>query len=308
MLLSEIDKTEIGRALGADYARYGMKLPPNAPSAVVEGFAASAYSIHRAQPADRFIRKWIQLRMGALRRGRYVAPDVDADHVRAIDTALCPVTRGVLTHGVMADTDWSVDRLNNEGGYARGNLAVLSTRANHAKAAHGYKEVRRRSLLAQSCDGLSPAEWLRLACVMFGACHTDKNSGGEWLPQATWVPTHSTRSWQAAFQEVLLKGSRTAALRERIAQLLRPFSRDEGAHQMLCRVLKQLYLQSKDLQFPHDALLDSKVQADIRSWYGQLRPSMFAVLKQMVRELHGGQRLSREALGQWSLGTRGYMA
>jgi hypothetical protein len=305
-MLSDVEKIETARALGADYARYAMKLPEDAPRAVHEGYAASLHDRSRSQQADRFVRKWVQLRMGALRRDRRVDENVTPEHLRAIDSQRCPVTRVILTHGELTDTDWSVDRLNNDGGYAAGNLAVLSTRANQAKGTLGYPEVRRRFLLDEPTGGLTPAEWLRMASVMFGACHPH-GGAREWLPLATWIPNRSTWSPEAAFQDVLIKASRTAAERERIASYLRPFSRDAASHERLKQVLKRLYRLAKDLPFAHDALLDDAVQAEVQQWYRAVRPPLEKVLVVMVRELHGGTRLDAQLRGRWSLDTRGYV-
>ena len=64
-------------------------------------------------------------------------------HLHRIDVPVCPVSLVTLTHGERADTDWSIDRLNNNGAYAIGNLAVMSRGANTAKGARsGGKENR----------------------------------------------------------------------------------------------------------------------------------------------------------------------
>ena len=61
--------------------------------------------------------------------------------------------------------------MRNDAGYAAGNLAVMSTRANQAKADCGFDDaltiVRRARSLRRpdALDGLDAAQWSRLAVL-----------------------------------------------------------------------------------------------------------------------------------------------
>ena len=118
---------EIGRALGWDLAMYGWSPRPDAADDILEGHTAgSAHFAGRTRQPNRFERKWLQLRQNALRRGRVVDEAITAEYVESIDYPVCPVTLCDMTHGTGMDTDWSVDRVNNNGAYADGNLVAPS--------------------------------------------------------------------------------------------------------------------------------------------------------------------------------------
>ena len=137
---------DAGFELGWDYAHYGM-VPPTEHlhplSPVRQDWEAGQVTFGRRtlQP-NRFVRKWLQLRLSAWRRGRvFEGQQVNPAFLRQIDVAVCPVTREVLTHGTGELSDASVDRVFNDAAYAAGNLAVMSTRANRAKAAYGVDDA-----------------------------------------------------------------------------------------------------------------------------------------------------------------------
>jgi hypothetical protein len=309
MNLSEIERIEAGRCLGADFAASGLQLPLDVPSSVREGFEATGRSHRGPPPADRFLRKWLQIRLNALRRGRAVDPNVTVAHLREIDQAICPVTLVQLTHGELLDTDWSIDRLNNDGAYADGNLAVLSVRANKAKGSLSYDEVRRRSMLAEPVDGLTPREWYRMACVMYGACHAAPADGPqEWLPLATFIPSRSTWTQSAMLQQTLLRASATSRSRNQFCKALRSVSTSDNAHERLVRTVERLHYLAKGHEHRYDALLDPGIQAEIEAWLRSLRAPQVKALRKLLAQMHGGESLAPEKLAAWSLRTRGYSA
>jgi hypothetical protein len=63
-----------------------------------------------------------------------------------------------------------VDRVNNDAGYSAGNLAVMSVRANAAKAHYAWDDamafVRQIEAQLGTIDGLDAAQWARLAVLM----------------------------------------------------------------------------------------------------------------------------------------------
>ena len=173
--LSDGELIERYRTLGDDYASYGLKLPQparnegyRARESLREGYRAGLARVGRPRTADRFVRKWLQLRHHALSRGRAVSDEVTVDLLRHLDVSVCPVTLATLTHGEQKSSDWSVDRLNNDGAYAKGNLAIMCTHANGAKGAKGLTEVRELSEGESAEEGLTPEEWARMAAMMYG--------------------------------------------------------------------------------------------------------------------------------------------
>jgi len=121
--------------VGWDYASYGLVLPEDVVNpALSNGFREGRERFRKPiGPHNRFIRKWLRLRLNAVKRGRQFDAGVTPEFLASIATDVCPITREPLTYGTLTDTDWSIDRLINDGGYSCHNLAMMSVRANTAK-------------------------------------------------------------------------------------------------------------------------------------------------------------------------------
>ncbi len=167
--------SDTGFELGWDYAHHGV-VPPAAHlhplSPVRQGWEAGRSTFgQRTLQAHRHVRKWLQLRLGAWLRGRaFESTQVNPSFLRQIDVPVCPITREPLTHGTGELSDASVDRVFNDAGYAGGNLAVMSARANRAKSSYGpddamafVKQIEAGKLGA--IDGLSAEHWARIAIL-----------------------------------------------------------------------------------------------------------------------------------------------
>ncbi len=166
---------QIGFELGWDYAHHGV-VPPapygQEPSPLRHGLLAGQAAFGaRTLQATRHARKWLQLRLHAWLRGRSVElMQVTPRYLQLIDTTHCPVTRVSLSTATLEASDASIDRVRNDAGYAAGNLAVMSRKANHAKAAYGFREVLQLVAEAEArnrdgIDGLSAAQWARVAVL-----------------------------------------------------------------------------------------------------------------------------------------------
>jgi len=165
----------IGFELGWDYAHYRM-VPPapyaQEPSALRNGLLAGQAAFGaRTLAATRPVRKWLQLRLHAWLRGRSVELiQVTPNYLQQLDVSHCPITRVSLSAATLDSSDASVDRVRNDAGYAAGNLAVMSTKANHAKAAYGFHDALRFVKQIESgklggIDGLTAAQWSRVAVL-----------------------------------------------------------------------------------------------------------------------------------------------
>jgi hypothetical protein len=168
----------IGFELGWDYAHH--RLSPPAPygldpSPLFSGLLAgqAAFGTRTLQPT-RAVRKWLQLRLHAWLRGRSVELfQVTPHYLQQIDVSHCPIRRVALSTATMDGTDASIDRVRNDAGYAAGNLAVMSTQANHAKAAYGYRDAMKFALELEAgkhpsvggIHGLTSAQWARVAVL-----------------------------------------------------------------------------------------------------------------------------------------------
>jgi hypothetical protein len=165
----------IGFELGWDYAHYRM-LPPapyaQEPSPLRNGLLAgqAAFGARTLQPS-RAARKWLQLRLHAWLRGRSVElMQVTPNYLQQLEVSHCPITRVVLSSATLDSSDGSIDRVRNDAGYAAGNLAMMSTKANHAKAAYGFHDALRYVQQIEAgelggIDGLSAAQWSRVAVL-----------------------------------------------------------------------------------------------------------------------------------------------
>ncbi len=175
----------IGFELGWDYAHHGL-VPPapyaQEPSPLRHGLLAgqAAFGL-RTLLATRHVRKWLQLRLHAWLRGRSVElVQVTPHYLQQLDTGHCPITRVALSSATLESSDASIDRVRNDAGYAAGNLAVMSTKANHAKAARSFRDALQivqqldtghgqaaggQPAPAGGIDGLTVAQWARVAVL-----------------------------------------------------------------------------------------------------------------------------------------------
>jgi hypothetical protein len=165
----------VGFELGWDYAHYRVTVPaPYAqePSPLRNGLLAGQAAFgSRTLAATRHVRKWLQLRLHAWLRGRSVElVQVTPNYLQQIDASHCPITRVPMSSATLETSDASVDRVRNDAGYAAGNLAMMSTKANHAKAAWGRADAQRfvQQIEAEQLPGLgglNGAQWSRVAVL-----------------------------------------------------------------------------------------------------------------------------------------------
>ena len=152
-----------GFLLGELFGIYALELPGDADEHVQQGYS----SVPDAQKGkgvvvDRFVRKYVQIRANAWRRNRLVDDSFTVQLLRELDVERCPVSGVVLTHRTGDDTDWSIDRLDNNKGYVKGNLAVMSSRVNRLKKYYTPSQVHKRAVIEEDLEGLTAQEWARL--------------------------------------------------------------------------------------------------------------------------------------------------
>lgn len=311
IVMETIDPVEAGRRLGHDLhglSRIGLQ--PDWPSAVREGFEAAA-ARHGTRPRrdDRFARKWLQLRLGALARGRAVAPDVTVELLRRLDVSHCPVTREPLTHATRLGSDASVDRLNNDGAYAAANLAMLSARVNRAKGRRGFDEVWALSRLDEPTASLAPVEWLRLAVLMLGPAHATRPLDVPALPLCAPLPATSARTALQQVQRLLTLNAGVAAARNRLLRGLLPACGTASAEARLRLVADAVHAGLKRLGAEEecwDVWLQPGLMQALMAWRGALSEQAWARTSWAAGQLAGGQPVSRRELAPWQLPTRGY--
>jgi hypothetical protein len=305
----DVDVTETGRRLGHDLFRYRTCWPsePLSPS-IREGLAQAAARGIRPEAPDRFVRKWLQLRLGAYQRGRAFDEAVTPGLIRSIDVPACPVLRLALTHGEQKDSDWSVDRLNNDGAYASTNLAVMSRRANAAKGSRSFDEVLALSERSVSTDGLLPIEWLRLAALMLGPCFAARPHAAPCLPLAAPIPLFSVRLAMQQVQHVFTTQAGTQAGKNRLVKHFRCASRDERSEARLRLLAEAVHQGLKGLAHAHDVWLDERVMAALQRWREALDDNAWALAGAISGRLANSRALAPSALASWRLATAGYVA
>jgi hypothetical protein len=226
--------------LGWDYAHYRLTPPPEALAdghAVRQGWqAGSAVFGNRTLKPTPPVRKWLQLRFSAWRRGRvFEDTQVTPNFLAQIDVPRCPITRGTLTHASGAGSDASVDRVCNAAGYAAGNLAVMSARANEAKADLSCRDALTvvKQLEASgldTLDGLSALQWSRLAVLMSFATLM-KHDESACLPLLVLPPNrlrllNPVQALQAVITLAFTEAQAVPRLRELMAHLPAPSRHD----------------------------------------------------------------------------------
>ncbi|MDB5821196.1 MAG: hypothetical protein JWQ11_4836 [Rhizobacter sp.] len=166
---------QLGFELGWDYAHYRVAPPAtqlDERSPVRHGYEAGKAAFgQRTLAANAAVRRWLGIRLYAWTRGRSVELfQVTPHYLAQIDVTHCPITRELLDLSGSSPTSASIDRVRNDAGYAAGNLAVMSRRANQAKAGHDMREALTfaadiERAQAPSIAGLDAAEWKRLAVL-----------------------------------------------------------------------------------------------------------------------------------------------
>lgn len=300
------DRLDAARALGHDLYTWSGRVDDAAPLAVRDGFAeAKVHGVQRRR-ADRFVRKWLQIRCGALARGRVVVDDVTPELLRDLDVERCPVTRVTLTHGERCDTDWSIDRINNDGAYAANNLAVMSTRANRAKGHKGFEEVLALSGRPSAADGLERVEWLRLAALMLGPCFVARQAFAPLIPLAAPIPCFAVRPGYQQIQLAFTQGAQLQSGKNALVKAFRPACRNERAMARLRVFAESMHQGLKTVADGHDAWLDAELMAAFSAWRDSLDAPERLLAARIAVRLLGARPAPLERIATWQLDNRGY--
>lgn len=156
--------------IGHDFAFYRMPVPDTSCQEVLDGFAQKKMQGGSSRRSTLSIRKWLNLRLHAYERKIHIDDDVTADFIDELYQKTggnCPATRALMTQGTLTETDWSVDRVLNEFGYVRPNIAVMSTLANKAKGNLTLDEIKAIRDTKTPFKGLEYIHWANLYSLVF---------------------------------------------------------------------------------------------------------------------------------------------
>lgn len=302
------DLKELARKLGFDLFIHGMRDDrEDWPAGVLDGFLL-AQSRHLPQRlSDRYQRKWLQIRLGALRRQRQIDARVTPAMLKQLDVDECPVMRCRLTHGAHAPTDWSIDRLNNDGAYAPHNLAI-STQANLAKANRSYEEIFSLSELPYDTDGLSSLHWLRLAVLMLGPCFATRPQAAPVIPLVAPLPKLTVRMGTQQIQYACTVNAARLAGKNQLLKQFAGCCGTEVARWRLAQFLDALHQNLKTAALPWDAWLIPQVMQAFDAWRCVLDTQQWARAGALSMPLAGARPVLATRLHLWKLSSKGYIA
>lgn len=86
-----LSKDTIAYNIGWDAAMYGLHFFEDWPVELRIGWAAARKAHHTPKKSDKFIRKWVQLRVGAYKRGKTFSEGVTPNYLRMINMGFCPI-------------------------------------------------------------------------------------------------------------------------------------------------------------------------------------------------------------------------
>jgi len=321
----------IGFELGWDYAHHSLQPPaPYAqePSPLRHGLLAgqAAFGTRTLQPTAA-VRKWLQLRLNAWLRGRSIELfQVTPNYLRQLEVSHCPITRAALSNPALEATDASIDRVRNDAGYAAGNLVTMSARANHAKAANGFRAAQQfvqqiEQHRISGVSGLDAAQWGRVAVL----CSFVEPLGHEeacTLPLLVLPPNrlrlfNPAQALQAFISQQLLRPG-WAARSSRIESMI-PGQAARRAYQTFFHALLPRVLEAQQPEGTQglrwaieDAWRHAPVQQRWTAFASQLSAAQCEalVLRGMARRLGAGrvERLPAGAATEgWNLESRGYV-
>jgi hypothetical protein len=274
-------------ALGRSYAAARLRSDLKAPAGFKSAF--EAYRGPRKAVDDYFERKWLSLRLSALKRGMVVDPTVTPDFLRRVVPGSCPVTLEPFEMEGKSTRNPSIDRLVNEVTYLAGNICALSLRANRAKGEKSFDEVAAIAQAGGHRDGLAPVEWMRLASLMYGAWAKAFKFDDPYLLPLAAIPGPGTfMSTSQVVQLLLTRHLGPGAQRlEEAANWWLSLTRAGGAREQLFVELRAALAEAllDEAAQPGNAWLHPGVFDAFVAWYSKARGALIPAIEDMLQQL-----------------------
>lgn len=287
--------------LGQACARAKLRLDPKAPKVLRDAF--QEYRGLKAFP-NYFERKWLSLRLSAVKRGMILDSTVDATFLERLTPKICPVTLEVLDTDSKTSSNPSVDRLVNEGTYAAGNLCMFSIRANQAKADMSFEDVARIASAMEPHGKLKAIEWMRLVSLMYGAwCESVGVGDPHIVPLVTYPPPNLFTTQSQNVQWLLLRHCRSEVWPDSL-QIWLTATRDAGGSvddfiQMASSLKAAIDLE----EYPPSAWYRTEVFKPFTAWYLQTKVCIRPLLD-AYREKYQGGVDAADIVSRWKVGNR----
>ena len=270
------------QALGVACAKAKLRLDKKAPQAFKSAF--SGYKGVKKFPSY-FERKWLSLRLSAVKRGMVVDPLVTPDFLMRITDGHCPVTLEAFDFDGASSRNPTVDRLVNDVTYLAGNMCMLSMRANCAKAEKTFEEVAEIAQQGQARGGLEPVEWMRLASLMYGAWNRAGQRGDPYLlPLAAMHGPGMFTTTSQVVQHLLMRHCRSEVWPESLNVWLDITRRSASSEANFKAFVTALKLEMQVQSPPCNAWLRSDVFEDFVEWYNVCNEAIKEEVESMLLE------------------------
>lgn len=302
--LNQVDFGRVAFELGADHARFNLRRPraKDVPQAFLHGF--DSYTGRKKGAKSWAVKKWLSLRLSALRRNLILADTVTPTFLSEIRITRCPVTLIPLTSGEGAETDISIDRIISHGAYAEGNLVAMSVRANEAKSELTFYEVEDIAKSGKQHGKLSNQEWTRMTSLMFGTqLNIDEGLDGI-FPLCTAIPPRTYFSMTQILQRDILfealhqTTATTSTWRDMTYEAIGSTALYDRLHQTLNHELSKT-------DYPYDAWYSMKSLEMYLEWLDGMNCHLAEVVRGMTSELSPPFNEYENIPKTWSLPTNG---
>ena len=307
--MSTLSKDTIAYNIGWDAAMYGLHFFDDWPVELRIGWGASKKKYFSPKKSDKFIRKWIQLRVGAYKRGKFFSDAVTPNYLKMINMGICPVLIRLFTYGTGGDDDWSVDRVDNDRGYERQNLISMSTIANSAKSSLSYEQigdlVKRNGHVAK----LDQRETAMLWATISSFCRNDNddvyntNNYYSGFPIAPDAPMNGIMSLQIHLSMSIRENVGMPGLQPTMMSMSLASRNSALAKKMIKRLCK---FQARDVSFTyilHKEWTNRKNVANFQNWLKGLRPEYRNMLISKSLKVTAGmnKQVLSENLEKWAI-------